>query len=227
MGNTGKGHRIPGMTDPTTPAGVQATIMSSSRDTESPQEASEEAPLSTRKKVLVWVERLVTLAIAAFILVRLGPQAGALVGFAPGQGAEPDYTLVTYQGDTIQSADLLGKVVVVNFWATWCPPCRLEMPALQKLHERRAGDEVVVLGFATDVGGGDLVRAFLRDEKITYDVGQATTRHRQAFGGINGIPTTFIIDRQGVVRHRVVGFFAPPAMNAAVSRLLDEEASTP
>lgn len=179
-------------------------------------------PPARWKVVLLWAERVVTVGLLIFVAVRLGPQFGALVGFAPDQGKAPAYALVTLDGDTVQSAELGGKVVVVNFWATWCPPCRLEMPTLQRLHERRAGDGVVVLGFTTDVGSDTGVRAFLAERGITYPVGMATAEHRRAFGGIPGVPTTFLIDRDGVVRHKVVGYFTGPALNAAVGRLLSD-----
>lgn len=172
------------------------------------------------KVALLWGERLLTLGLLVFVAVRLGPQLGALVGVAPDQGRAPDYELVTLDGDTVRSAELEGKVVVVNFWATWCPPCRLEMPTLQRLHERRAADGVVVLGFSTDVGSDAGVRSFLAERGITYPVGIATADHRRAFGGIPGVPTTFLIDGDGVVRHKVVGYFTGPALNAAVGRLL-------
>ena len=174
------------------------------------------------KRVRVWGERTLTVGLLAFVLYRLGPQLGALTGVGPDLGRAPDYAFVTLDGTSITSADLLGNVVVLNFWATWCGPCKLEMPALQSLHEDRAEEGVVVLGLSTDVGDAGKISEFLSERGITYQVGRASRAHRQAFGGIRGIPTTFLIDKAGVVRHRVVGYFAPPAMRVAVSRLLDE-----
>jgi cytochrome c biogenesis protein CcmG/thiol:disulfide interchange protein DsbE len=180
-------------------------------------------PPSRRKRILEWAERLVTLALLVFIAIRLGPQLEALVGIASDPERAPAFTLVTLDGDTIRSSDLAGKVVVLNFWATWCIPCRLERPSLEKLARRRAGGGLVVLGFATDAGDPAKVRAFVASHGITYPVGGAGAASRAAFGGISAVPTTFVIDRAGMIRHRVVGYFAPPALDAAVSRLLKEQ----
>jgi peroxiredoxin len=187
-----------------------------------PAEPDPSRPVPAWKRVLKVVEYLVTAALLAFVAVRLGPQLGALTGVSFAPEPAPAYGFVSLEGDTIRSDDLVGQVVVLNFWATWCVPCKLEMPSLQKLHERRAADGVVVVGLSTDAGREAGIRDFLTERQITYPVGRATQEHRRAFGGIPGIPTTFIIDRSGTVRHRVVGYFAPPAMNAAVSRLLEE-----
>ena len=166
-----------------------------------------------------WLERIFTAAVMVFVAYRLGPQLGALTGIGPDLGRAPAYEFTTLDGTEVSSDSLRGKVVVLNFWATWCGPCKLEMPSLQALHEDPGMDGVVVLGLSTDVGGAGPIRTFLAERAITYPVGRATYAHRQAFGGIRGIPTTFLIDGDGIVRHRVVGYFAPPAMRAAVNRL--------
>lgn len=189
------------------------------------EESSTVSNRSPWRRALTWVERIVTAALLIFVAIRLGPQLGALVGVSLDPEAAPAYTLVTLDGDTVRSADLAGRVVVVNFWATWCGPCRLEMPSLQKLHAKRSTDDVVVLGLAADVGNEATLRSFLEERGITYPVGRATAEQRRAFGGIPGIPTTFIVDRRGTIRHKVVGYFAPPALNAAVSRLVAEPAT--
>jgi peroxiredoxin len=199
-----------------------------SRDTpEDRQQEESKPPPAGWRRALVWLERVVTAGIVVFLAIRLGPQLGALTGVGPSLGSAPAYSLVTLGGDTVRSADLAGKVVVLNFWATWCAPCRLEMPSLQALHERSDTSRVAVIGLSTDVGSPDGIRAFLEERDITYPVGRATPEHRQAFGGIGGIPTTFIIDPRGVIQHRVVGYFTPPALSLAVGRLVDEPAEKP
>ncbi|MGY8778307.1 MAG: TlpA disulfide reductase family protein, partial [Longimicrobiales bacterium] len=162
-------------------------------------------------------------ALLVFALYRLGPQLGALTGVGPDLGSAPDYTFTALDGTPVDSEALKGQVVVLNFWATWCGPCKLEMPSLQSLHEDRGKDGVVVLGLATDAGDGSVVDAFLHEQGITYAVGRATSNHRRSFGGVSMIPTTYLIDRDGIVRHKVVGYFAPPAMRVAVNRLVAEE----
>jgi thiol-disulfide isomerase/thioredoxin len=178
------------------------------------------SPSSPRRPLFVWGERIVTAALLVFVLYRLGPQLGALTGIGPDLGRAPVYEFTALDGTPVRSRELVGQVVVLNFWATWCGPCKLEMPALQSLHEDLASEGVTVLGLSTDVGSGAAVPDFLEERSISYPVGRATDGHRLAFGGIPGIPTTFIIDRSGIIRHRVVGYFAPPAMRAAVHRLL-------
>ena len=174
------------------------------------------------RALFVWAERLVTFALLAFVAVRLAPQLQALTGVGPDHGQAPAISVVTLRGNTVLPTDLRGKVVVVNFWATWCHWCRWEMPSLEKLHEAHAGDDLVVIGLATDVGSAGPIRSFLSARHITYPVARATAAVERAFGGVTGIPTTFVLDRTGVVRYRVVGYFAPPALEAAVSRLLNE-----
>jgi peroxiredoxin len=170
---------------------------------------------------LRWGERILWTGVAIFALVRLGPQIGALTGIGPALGSAPEFSVQTLDGSVVSPETLRDRVVVVNFWATWCPPCRLEIPALQKLHEELAEEGLVVLGLSTDAGGTTAVHEFLEDRDVSYPVAMATPAIRRAFGGVSALPTTFILDRDGVIRHRVLGFFAPPALKVAVNRLLE------
>lgn len=173
------------------------------------------------RTALRWGERILWTGVAIFALVRLGPQIGALTGIGPALGSAPEFSVQTLDGAVVSPETLRDRVVVVNFWATWCPPCRLEIPALQKLHEELADEGLVVLGLSTDAGGTAVVQDFLEERDVSYPVAMATPAIRRAFGGVSALPTTFILDRDGVIRHRVLGFFAPPALKVAVNRLLE------
>lgn len=184
----------------------------------------EQKPSSPIRTVLRWVERVVFVGLLLFVAHRLGPQLSALTGLGPIEGSTPAYAATLFDGTVVRSEDLRGKVVVLNVWATWCPPCRVEIPALQRLHDDFEDDgDVVVLGLATDVHGASVVRPFLEERAVTYPNGMLDRDTRRALGGISHTPTTLVIGPDGVVRHRVLGFFAPPAMRASVSRLRADE----
>ena len=110
----------------------------------------------------------------------------------------------------------------MNFWATWCPSCRIEMPGFQAVYDRKRSQGLVVLGISTDAGGSDGVRAFLAAHHITYPVAMASASVVRDFGGANVLPTSFLIDRQGRIRNEVRGAFASFALEPAVDHLLAE-----
>jgi len=172
-----------------------------------------------------WLERLVWAGVWIFVLIRIGPQVVALTGVGPVEGSVPQWSAVTLEGERVDAEALRGRVVVVNFWASWCGPCRLEVPALQSLWEEHGGDRgvgrVAVVGVSIDSDRAAAER-FLAERGVTYPVVMATPALEEAFGGVRGVPTTFILDGGGVVHHRVYGYFVPPAMRAAVQRLLEE-----
>ncbi len=174
-----------------------------------------------RWQALFWV------ALAAFVGYRIWPQAAAAVGVASSPNASaagPAFQLTTLDGNVVTSADLRGKVVLLNFWATWCPPCRLEMPGFESVYELNKNRGFVVLGVAMDADGAAPVQQFLADHHITYPVAMASAPVVQTFGNVNLLPTSFLIDRQGRVRNQVQGVFAAIALDQAVKHLLDEPA---
>jgi peroxiredoxin len=117
---------------------------------------------------------------------------------------------------------LRGHVVLVNFWATWCLPCRVEMPGFQAVYDRKKDEGFVVLGISTDAGGRDGVVRFLKDHGITYPVALASGDVAQRFGGVNLLPSSFLMDRKGRIRSEVRGIFSSIALDRAVDRLLAE-----
>lgn len=165
------------------------------------------------------------MVLVLWALPRLLPHLGAVAGIRSGGNARPSYQVVTLAGDTLGAESLRGKVVLVNFWATWCGPCRVEMPLLEAMYARHRDRGFVLLGLSVDRGGAPLVRDYLRSRGVTYPVAIVGGREEGAFGGVRGYPTSFLLDRDGVVRHAVIGPLAPASLELAVRRLLDESAS--
>jgi thiol-disulfide isomerase/thioredoxin len=118
--------------------------------------------------------------------------------------AIPAFSITTLDGRQLSSADLKGKVVLVNFWATWCPPCRAEIPDLMEL-QAHYGDKLVVLGISEDDPPIDTVKKFVADQKMTYPVAMSTPELRKIFKGVVALPTTFVIDPDGRVEQKHVG----------------------
>ena len=132
-----------------------------------------------------------------------------------GDGA-PAFKLVTLSGDALDSADYSGKVVLLNFWATWCAPCVREIPDLIRLGNDMAEQGVAVLGISVDTTGPAQVGTFVQRHGMNYPVAIADHATRAMYGGIPSIPTTFIIDADGVITHKIVG--SAPADNYGMFR---------
>lgn len=173
-----------------------------------------------------WIERLVWVALLGFVGVRIWLHLAAAAGVASANAAVPRFTLTTPDGTPVTSESLAGKVVLLNFWATWCPPCRVEMPGFQRVYDRFRGDGFVVLGVAMDAGGTEGVRHFLAERGITYPVAMATPAAVRDFGGVRLLPTSYLIDRDGRIRNEVSGLFTSVALEQAIGRLLREPASS-
>ena len=169
-----------------------------------------------------WVDIGLWVLVLGLLFYRLGPQLGAALGVGGEGSAAPEFSVQTLSGDSVTLSELRGQVVLLNFWATWCGPCRVEMPWFERLHRERSGDGLVILGASTDIGTPDVVRRFLTERDITYPIAQASPALQRAFGGVRGLPMSFLIDRQGRIRHKVIGIFAEPTLRAAVDRLLAE-----
>ena len=111
--------------------------------------------------------------------------------------AAPEFSLKNLSGQTVRLADYRGKIVVLDFWATWCPPCRKEIPDFVQLQKDYGEKGVQILGISVDRGGTKLLTPFAEKYKINYPILLSDGKVDQAYGGITGIPTTFIIDQIG------------------------------
>jgi thiol-disulfide isomerase/thioredoxin len=128
------------------------------------------------------------------------------------------FTATDLDGRPISTDSWRGKVTIVNFWATWCPPCRAEIPDLIALQEKY-GDQLQVIGISQDETGPEVVRQFVKEQGINYPIVMSTPEIEQIFTGIYALPTSFIIDRDVKVVAKHVGMLNP-AVTEGETRLL-------
>ncbi|MCS6245078.1 MAG: TlpA family protein disulfide reductase [Opitutus sp.] len=170
----------------------------------------------------------VALALVAGLLATAGAQSSAAGpvppllarSTLPVLGKAPAWVLRDVEGREVKSSDYKGKVVVVDFWATWCPPCRKEIPDYIAWQKKYADRGLVILGLSLDEAPASVVKAFGDKMKINYPLVMADAATAEAFGGVEGLPTAFVIDREGNIRHRKVGLSDPAAYEKLIASLL-------
>ncbi|MCM3764633.1 peroxiredoxin [Neobacillus niacini] len=136
-----------------------------------------------------------------------GPAVGSMA---------PDFELKTLTGETVKLSNLKGKKVMLNFWATWCPPCKAEMPDMEKFHQE-VGDEVTIL--AVNIDPQLDVQAFVDEYKITFPIPLDTEDAVNEEYKVLSIPTTYFIDSKGIMQHKFVGSMKYKDMKEQVGKL--------
>lgn len=117
----------------------------------------------------------------------------------------PDFTLQDANGSNVKLSDLKGKVVLLNFWATWCGPCQLEIPWFEQFEQDYRSKGLEVVGVSMDDDGWKVVKPYIQQHKMNYRVVLGNESVGQLYGGVDSLPTTFLIDRQGRVAFVHVG----------------------
>jgi len=165
----------------------------------------------------------VTAAIGVGILIL------ALWGRGRAPALAPDFAVPDLSGQAVRLSAYRGQVVLVNLWATWCPPCREEMPSMQRLYDKLGGRGLVLLAVSEDEGGVGAVKAFVEQMKITFPVlldpeGEVGRRY-----GVWGYPESFLVDRAGRIVERVIGPRAwdTPEQVASIEALLAADGGQP
>ena len=171
----------------------------------------------------LWIAAMVLLIIAGFFLFRdTGPEINgvkvAVADVSEGEPA-PDFTLQTVDGESVTLSDFKGKVVMVNFWATWCPPCKAEIPDFIALQEEYGDKGFDIVGIALDKPAA--IESFMARSEINYTIVVGDESIAAMYGNVTSIPTTFLIDREGVIRHSAVGMRPKAEWTAAIGQLLE------
>ncbi len=151
---------------------------------------------------------MAVIAVAAGIFVLLHQErTGRPVGrpqVALGRPA-PDFTLPNLSGEVVHLSDYRGRVVFLNIWASWCNPCRTEMPSMEKLYQTLKGEDFEILAVSIDASGAKAVAPFAKEFKLTFPILLDVKGSVADLYGTTGVPETFIIDKNGIIVHKAIG----------------------
>ena len=151
-------------------------------------------------------------------------EAGIGAKFDVGKPA-PEFNLPDLDGNKIELSSMKGRVLILDFWATWCPPCKEEVPHLVRLQSKYRDQGLQIVGLSLDQGGAGDVKPFADEYGVNYTMLIANDETAKAYGGVSMIPTTFVVDRNGVVVKRFIGYTAPEAFEEAILPLLGQPSS--
>lgn len=166
--------------------------------------------------------RIVVFASAvALLALALAAHSKAAEDALSGKPA-PAWKLKDVNGKTVQLADFKGKVVILDFWATWCGPCKIEIPSFVALQKQYHDQGLQVIGLSVDQGGPSVVKQFIPKLGINYPVVMANQEVQADYGNIQAIPTTFIINRQGVIVAKHVGVTQKAEFEKEIKPLLKQ-----
>lgn len=165
--------------------------------------------------------RAVTLVVTALLLGLCPYNAEA----APRRGQPaPAFKTFSIKGQPVSTEGLKGSVVLLDFWATWCPPCRESIPHLAELHRKYSKQGLVIIGMSVDEGGERTVKEYAESHAIPYQIVMASGRIGADYG-VRALPVLYVIDKNGLVREQVMGFSdqAGKVIENLVKKLLNEK----
>ncbi|MCU0228656.1 MAG: TlpA family protein disulfide reductase [Bryobacterales bacterium] len=137
----------------------------------------------------------------------------------------PEFALEDADGNTVKLSELKGKVVLLNFWATWCPPCRIEIPWFVDMEREFKDRGFAVIGVAMDDEGWDVVKPFIKEAKVNYRMVLGTEELAQLYSGVQGLPTSFVIDRNGRIASTHMGIVSRSVFEDEIRALLEDKAT--
>ena len=167
-------------------------------------------------------KRILIYSIVALCLVGLfvaGRRTAQKPKVAASGNSAPDFTVTDIEGKKLSLSDYKGKVVLLNFWATWCTPCRAEIPAFVEMQQKNGPQGFQVIGISMD-DEAKPVREFYQKLNMNYPVAVGDDKLAQSFGGVLGLPISFLIDREGRIAAQYVGATDISVIEKAIADLL-------
>jgi peroxiredoxin len=158
--------------------------------------------MTNRQQWVAIASGAMALVFVVALVIKIRPQMNLLeVG-----SRAPDFHAVDLaSGRATTLADYKGKVILLNIWATWCQPCRVEMPAIERLHKKLGGTDFQVVSVSIDVDGDSVVTAFVRNLGLTFQILHNQSGDIQQIYQTTGVPESFVIDRDGIIVKKVIG----------------------
>lgn len=166
-------------------------------------------------------------ALAALLLAACNAPKSGAAGKTKAEGDRkpaPDFALKDVNGATVRLSDYRGKVVLLNFWATWCGPCKIEIPWFIEFEQKHKDRGFAVLGISMD-DGWDVVRPFLTRMNVNYRTLLGDEMVAEMYGGVASLPTTFLIDREGRIASAHLGLVSKSVYENEIEQLLSAPAS--
>ena len=158
--------------------------------------------MTNRQQWVAIASGAMALVFGTALMIKIRPQMNLLeVG-----SRAPDFHAVDLAtGRATTFADYKGKVILLNIWATWCQPCRVEMPAIERLHKKLGGTDFQVVSVSIDADGDSIVSAYARDLGLTFQILHNQSGDIQQIYQTTGVPESFVIDRDGIIVKKVIG----------------------
>jgi thiol-disulfide isomerase/thioredoxin len=138
----------------------------------------------------------------------------------------PDFDLAGFDGSRVRLSRYRGKAVLLNFWATWCEPCRVEMPSLIRLERKYRARGLQIVGVAIDSGDLRSVAQFVKEIGVNYPIALGDDAVAAAYGGVSGLPTSFYIDRDGRIVDETIGLIRDGAIERRILGMLEPRSET-
>jgi thiol-disulfide isomerase/thioredoxin len=171
---------------------------------------------------------LLVVAIVAAAMLYFGFHMARRSGPAPPpitkSGPAPDFTLQSLDGNSLRLSDLRGKAVLLNFWATWCSPCKIEMPWFIELQKQYGAQGLQIVGVAMDDSSKEDIAKFAKDMGVNYPVLLGKEEVGDAYGGVPALPETFFIGRDGKIVDKIIGLKGKAEIEDSIKKALNTQA---